>query len=74
MAHDTKPDLTALGEGANANKTATELFAMALPKGPVIDWYALEEPWTLQHNSYSAEPVGDCIDLAKRVMKVLGEN
>lgn len=32
-----------------------------------IDFYALEEPWTLQHNSYSAEAVGDAIDVAREV-------
>ena len=73
MAHDCRPDASALGEGANANKTATELFAMALPKAPVIDWYAMEEPWTLRHNTYSPVPVGDCVDMAKRVMAFLSE-
>lgn len=73
MAHDSRPDASALGEGANANKTATELFAMALPKAPVIDWYAMGEPWTLRHNTYSPEPVGDCVDMAKRVMAFLGK-
>ena len=47
MADDTKPNYEALGGGKNANKTASELFAMALPHGPEIDWYAIEEPWTL---------------------------
>lgn len=32
-----------------------------------IDFYALEEPWTLQHNSYSAEAEGDAIDVAREV-------
>ena len=31
------------------------------------DWYAMEEPWTLQHNVYSATPEGDAIDIAKRI-------
>lgn len=32
-----------------------------------IDFYALEEPWTLQHNSYSAEAEGDAIEVAREV-------
>ena len=24
-----------------------------------IDWYAMEEPWTLQHNPYKTETEGD---------------
>ena len=73
MAHDSRPDASALGEGANASKTATELFAMALPKAPAIDWYAMEEPWTLRHNTYSPAPEGDCVDMAQRVMAFLKE-
>ena len=32
-----------------------------------IDFYAMEEPWTLATNPYSNESEGDCIDTAKRV-------
>lgn len=32
-----------------------------------IDWYAMEEPWTLDHTPYNAEPVGDPITVAKEV-------
>lgn len=71
MHAQLKPNPDALGGGPNANKTSSELFAMALPHGPVIDWYAVEEPWTKLHNSYSAEPVGDPITMAARVMKFL---
>ena len=31
-----------------------------------IDWYALEEPWTLAKNTYAASAEGDCIEVAKR--------
>ena len=34
---------------------------------PVLDWYAIEEPWTKVSDSYSAEPEGDCVEVAKRV-------
>ena len=33
-----------------------------------VDWYAMEEPWTLDHTPYSAEPEGDPIDVARRIM------
>lgn len=71
MEDDTLPNEEALGTGANANKTISELFAMALPKGPQIDWYSIEEPWTLQHNRYSSRPEGDCISMAKEVIAFL---
>lgn len=32
-----------------------------------IDFYAMEEPWTLQHNAYSAQPEGDVVSVAKDV-------
>ena len=32
-----------------------------------IDFYAIEEPWTKATNPYTTEPVGDCIDTAKKV-------
>ena len=44
---------------------------MALPQEPKIDWYAMEEPWTLQRNHYSAQPEGDVISTANRVMRFL---
>lgn len=34
-----------------------------------IDWYALEEAWTLQRNSYPAEPEGEVIPLAREVYR-----
>ncbi|MBM6657341.1 alpha-N-acetylglucosaminidase [Bacteroides gallinaceum] len=36
-----------------------------------IDWYTMEEPWTLQHNPYKAEAEGDCIDTAREVFSLL---
>ena len=67
----TKPQPELLAGGPNANKTSSELFAMALPQEPKIDWYAMEEPWTLQRNHYSAQPEGDVISTANRVMRFL---
>lgn len=32
-----------------------------------IDFYALEEAWTLRHNAYSAAPEGDVLDTAREV-------
>lgn len=34
---------------------------------PQIDFYAMEEPWTLAHNAYPTEPQADCIDTARSV-------
>ena len=73
METSTHPDYEALGEGKNSNKTSSELFQMALPSGPVIDWYSIEEPWTLQHNSYSPVPEGNSIEVAKEVVKILND-
>lgn len=72
MRDNSLPNEDALGGGVNANKTESELFSMALPKGPEIDWYAIEEPWTLRHDEYSSKPAGDPIEMAKKVMKFLG--
>lgn len=71
MEDYTHPNEEALGAGKNANKTSSELFDLALPKGPQIDWYSIEEPWTLQHNIYSSRPEGDCISMAKKVIEFL---
>ena len=62
-----KPQLELLGTGSNSNKTAEELFQMALPQEVVIDWYAIEEPWTLRHNTYTSAPTGNAIDVAREV-------
>ena len=40
---------------------------------PVLDWYAIEEPWTKVSDSYSAEPVGNCVEVAKKVYKEIFE-
>ncbi len=74
MARHALPDSDALGAGLNATKTASELFNMALPAAPQIDWYAIEEPWTLRHNTYSAEPEGSSVDVAKEVMEMLTDS
>lgn len=37
-----------------------------------LDYYAMEEPWTLAHNPYASQPEGDCVSVAKEVFnKVL---
>ena len=73
MEASTRPDYEALGGGKNATKTASELFQMALPSGPQIDWYALEEPWTQQHNTYSPTAEGSCTETAKEVIKFINQ-
>ena len=60
-----------LGSDVNSNKTASELFAMALPQEVKLDYYALEEPWTLQHNPYSARPEGDVVAIVNDIIKFI---
>ena len=60
-----------LGTGAMGNKTADELFQMALPQEVKVDWYAIEEPWTLQHNPYSEVPQGQPVDKAKEALQLI---
>ena len=71
MEEDAGPRPDALGGGPNANKTSSELFAMALPSAPVIDWYAMEEPWTLRKGGYSSAPEGDAIDLSLEALALM---
>jgi len=71
MKAQLKPQPDLLGGGPNANKTASELFALALPQEVEIDWYAIEEPWTLQQNSYTPEPVGDAMAVAEKIVRFL---
>ena len=69
MEHLSKPQPELLGMGVNSNKTAEELFQMALPQEVVVDWYAIEEPWTLRHNAYSAQAEGNPVDIALDICK-----
>ena len=69
----TKPDPELLGSGANSNKTADELFQMALPQEVKLDYYAIEEPWTLKHNVYTSDPEGDPVDLAVKALRLIGK-
>ena len=73
MAEQTKPQPELLGGGPNANKTSAELMSMARPQEVKLDWYALEEPWTLRQNPYTAEPVGSPVDVAKAAMTFLDQ-
>lgn len=36
-----------------------------------IDWYAMEEPWTLDHTPYKSEAEGDPIETSKRVFNAI---
>ena len=66
-----QPDMTLLGGGPNANKTSAELFQMALPQEVQLDYYAMEEPWTLDQTPYSALPEGSPVDVAKEAMELI---
>ena len=73
MEAQTRPQPELLGGGPNANKTSAELMVLARPQEVQIDWYALEEPWTLQHNAYSPMPEGNAVDVAAKVIGHLSE-
>ena len=53
--NDVKPALDGLAGSLNGTPA------------PKWDWYAIEEPWTKVSNTYTGQPEGDCIEVAKRV-------
>ena len=71
MTAQTGPQPELLGGGPNATKTAAELFAMALPQEVKLDYYSIEEPWTLDQTPYSAAPEGNPVDIAKEAMEMI---
>lgn len=71
MEAKSKPDIEKLGSGKYKGMTTDELFRLALEQDVHIDWYAIEEPWTLQHNPYSPQPEGQPVDVAKEVISFL---
>jgi len=68
------PDSLLVGEGYNSNKTADELMQMARPHDITIDYYAIEEPWTISPKTYSEQPIGSPIDIAAKVIRFLSSN
>ena len=74
MKAQQKPQPDLLGGGPNASKTAAELFQMALPQEVTLDYYAIEEPWTLRQNPYTATPEGSPVDIAREVMELIKTN
>ena len=71
MAHNSSADFQFLNKDNVTGKTMGELMQLAMPIAPSIDWYAIEEPWTLQHNTYSSAPEGNSVDVAKEVMQMI---
>lgn len=39
-----------------------------------LDYYAMEEPWTLAHNPYASQPEGDCVSVAKEIFNEVFPN
>ena len=39
-----------------------------------LDYYAMEEPWTLAHNPYASQAEGDCVSVAKEVFNKVFPN
>jgi alpha-N-acetylglucosaminidase len=74
MKAQTAPQPELLGGGPNATKTAAELFQMALPQEVTLDYYALEEPWTLRQNPYTSDPEGSPVDIAREVIELIKSN
>lgn len=37
----------------------------------ILDFYGMEEPWTLDRTAYTAEPEGDCIKMAKEIFSTV---
>lgn len=50
-------------------ESTTETKKVTKKAEEVIDFYAMEEPWTLETETYSSKPVGDCVDTAKEVFR-----
>ena len=71
MKAQTAPQPELLGGGPNATKTAAELFRMALPQEVKLDYYAMEEPWTLQQNPYTVAPEGSPVEVARQAMDLI---
>ena len=71
MEAKQKPDIEKLGSGKYKGMTTDELFKLALEQDVSIDWYAIEEPWTLQHNAYSTQAEGQPADVAKEAISFL---
>lgn len=64
---NAKPEM--LGGGSNSNKTAEELFQMALPQDVKLDYYPQEEQWVMDvGGNYDAKAYGNPVDVAKDVI------
>ena len=67
MEAKSKPDIDKLGNGRYKGLSTAELFKLALEQEVTLDFYAMEEPWTLKHNQYTAQPEGDPIKTAQEI-------
>ena len=67
MEAKSKPDIEKLGNGKYKGLTTKQLFQLASEQDVTLDFYAMEEPWTLQHNVYTSQPEGDCVEVARWV-------
>ena len=68
-------DPTSEDNPLSAQKLLTHTNKQKLPKtvygvhDVAIDYYAMEEPWTLRKNEYTSTPEGNPVDVAKEVFK-----
>ena len=74
MEEQTGPQPDLLGGGPNANKTSAELMSLARPQEVMLDYYAMEEPWTLQQNHYSPASEGDAVAIAREALNLIVNN
>ena len=55
----------------NVGQPIGKLFRINWMVNPEVelDYYAMEEPWTLAKNPYGSVPEGSCVDVAKEVFE-----
>ena len=56
---------------AQQRATTNEELAAARKRVYNVDWYAMEEPWTHERDTYSSRPEGDCTQLAQEAIEMV---
>ena len=56
---------------AQQRATTNEELAAAQKRVYNVDWYAMEEPWTHERDTYSSRPEGDCTQLAQEAIEMV---
>ena len=74
LAAGSEANYAVLGGSTGSANTSAELSTARTAPSLTIDWYALEEPWTLATNTYSAQPEGEPIEVARDVIRFLSSD